>query len=126
MFSLSERTHKATLRLSTIVSLSFDSERDFGCRSGSDRQLPQKFPDRFPAQRPSSITSLPIGSLSPATRHRYASPVSIQAEASRRKGRQTGRQAEGIHHNNINPNGIYLRKLGDHAHHEPVCCRQHR
>ena len=75
-----------------------------------------------------AITSLPIGSLSPPTRRRYASPVSIQTEASRRKGRQTGRQAEGssfIHHY-FNPNGICLRKLSDHAHHKPVCCRQYR
>ena len=104
--------------------------QDFGCPGPTPTGNGRKSFARsiFGSTLAFAITSLPIGSPSLPTQHRHASPVSIQTEASRRKGRQTGCQTEGgsfIHHN-INPNGICLRKLGDHAHHEPVCRWQHR
>ena len=97
---------------------------------GTDRQLPQKFPeiDLGLFTGTSAITSLPIGPLSLPAGHQYGSPVSIQTKASRRKGRQTSRQAERrcFIHRNINPFRIRLRKLDKYAAYEPVRRRQYR
>ena len=82
----------------------------------------------FSSPSSSVITRLPIGPLSPPRRHRYGSPVSIQAKASCGKGRQTSCQAEShwFIHRNINSNGIRLWELGDYAPYRLVCPRQYR